>query len=150
MRRAALAGFLLLTMHLPASAQERATREVITVPGSLEGLPFSSAVRVGDVIYLSGQIGVRPGTTALMPGGIGPETRQAMENIAAVLEYAGSSLDRVVKCTVFLADINDFSAMNEVYRTFFPRDPPARSAMAASGLALGARVEIECIALAGQ
>jgi 2-iminobutanoate/2-iminopropanoate deaminase len=72
-----------------------------------------------------------------------------MENIAAVLAYAGSSMDQVVKCTVFLADINDYATMNEVYRSFFPRDPPARSTLAASGLALGAKVEIECIAVAG-
>jgi len=72
-----------------------------------------------------------------------------MENIKAVLEYAGSSLQRVFKCTVFLRDIGDFGAMNEVYRTFFPADPPPRSTVAGSGLALGARVEIECLAIAG-
>jgi len=73
-----------------------------------------------------------------------------MENIRQVLEYAGSALDRVIKCTVFLADIADYPAMNEVYRSFFPGHPPARSALAASGLALGAKVEIECIALSGK
>jgi len=119
------------------------------MPGSLEGLPFSTAVRVGNVLYLSGQIGTKPGTTELVAGGIGPETRQTMENIKAVLEYAGSSLQRVFKCTVFLRDITEFAAMNEVYRSFFPTDPPARSTVAGSGLALGARVEIECMALAG-
>jgi len=73
-----------------------------------------------------------------------------MENIKSILEYAGSSMDRVVKCTVFLLDINDYAAVNEVYATYFPEDPPARSALAASGLALGSQVEIECIALAGR
>ena len=124
-------------------------RQVIRLPGALEGLPFSTAVRVGNVLYLSGQIGTKPGTTELVAGGIGPETRQTMENIKAVLEYAGSSLQRVFKCTVFLRDIGDFGAMNEVYRTFFPADPPPRSTVAGSGLALGARVEIECLAIAG-
>jgi 2-iminobutanoate/2-iminopropanoate deaminase len=129
-----------------ASAQEKT---VIRVPGSLEGLPFSSAVRVGNMLYLSGQIGIAPGGNAPVPGGIEPETRQTVENIKAVLEYAGSSLERVVKCTVFLRDIADYAAMNAVYASFFPKDPPARSTMAASGLARGAAVEIECLALAG-
>jgi reactive intermediate/imine deaminase len=112
-------------------------------------LPFSEAVRVGDLLFVSGQLGNRPGTLELVPGGIGPETRQTLENIRAILERRGSSLDRVVKCTVFLADISEWGAMNEVYRTFFPQSPPARSALGANGLALGARVEIECIAAAG-
>jgi reactive intermediate/imine deaminase len=129
-----------------ATAQEK---QVIRMPGSLEGLPFSSAVRVGDLLFLSGQIGNRPGTRELVPGGIGAQTRQTMENIRAVLEYAGSSLDRVVKCTVFLADFRDYVAMNDVYASFFPQGPPARSALGSNGLALGAAVEIECIALAG-
>lgn len=140
---------LALAAALPAVSPAQ-DKEVIRLPGSLEGLPFSSAVRVGDIIYLSGQIGVLPGTTELVAGGIGPETRQTMENIRQVLEYAGSALDRVIKCTVFLADIADYPAMNEVYRSFFPGHPPARSALAASGLALGAKVEIECIALSGK
>jgi 2-iminobutanoate/2-iminopropanoate deaminase len=109
-------------------------------------LPFSDAVRVGDMLYLSGKIGNIPGTTQLAEGGIAGETRQVMENIKASLEKYGSSLDEVVKCTVFLADITEWSAMNEVYRTYFPAEPPARSALGASGLALGARVEIECLA----
>ncbi len=129
-----------------AAAQQR---DVIQLPGSLEGLPFSSAVRVGEILYLSGQIGLLPGTRELAPGGIEGETRQTMENIKAVLEYAGSSMDRVVKCTVFLRNIDDYDAMNRVYAGFFSENPPARSALAASGLALGAAVEIECIALAG-
>lgn len=124
-------------------AQER---EVLTVPGSVAGLPFSPAVRVGDLLYLSGQLGNVMGTRDLVPGGIGPETRRALENTRTVLEAAGSSLGRVVKCTVYLADIADYEAMNRVYAGFFPVDPPARSTIAGSGLALGARVEIECMA----
>ena len=111
-------------------------------------LPFSEAVRVGDMLYLSGQLGNRPGTLELVPGGIVPETRQTMENIKATLERFGSSLDRVVRCLVMIDDISEWPAMNQVYLEFFP-DPdrrPARSALGADGLALGARVEIECIA----
>ncbi len=128
-------------------AQEK---EVIQMPGSLEGLPFSSAVRVGDMIYLSGQVGTMPNTRELAPGGVAAETKQTLENIKQVLEYAGSSLDRVVKCTVFLQDINDYGAMNEVYASYFQQEPPARSTIAGSGLALGSQVEIECIALVGK
>jgi len=146
MRRCVFVIALGLALAGRASAQEKS---VIRMPGSLEGLPFSSAVRVGDMLYLSGQIGVPQGGSAVVPGGIEPETRQTMENITAVLTYAGSSLDRVVKCTVFLRDIADYAAMNAVYASYFPKDPPARSTLAASGLARGAAVEIECLALAG-
>lgn len=111
-----------------------------------ENLPFSEAVRVGHFLFLSGQIGIDPETRQLAEGGIRPETRQTMENIRASLERYGSSMDRVVKCQVFLADISEWSAMNEVYVTFFGTNKPARSALGASGLALGARVEIECMA----
>ena len=113
---------------------------------ALAKLPFSEAVRTGNLLFLSGQIGNRPGSLELVSGGIGPETRQALENIRDILERYGSSLDRVVKCTVFLADMAEWRAMNEIYVTFFPKRPPARSALAASGLALDARLEIECIA----
>lgn len=118
----------------------------IQLPGTEDlGLPFSAAVRVDETLYVSGNLGNLPGTLELAPGGIEAETRQTMENIKSVLEHAGSSLDRVVKCTVFLADMAEWGAMNGVYRTYF-ENPPARSALGASGLALGARVEIECIA----
>jgi reactive intermediate/imine deaminase len=110
-------------------------------------LPFSEAVRVGDLLFLSGQLGVVPGSLALAEGGIQAETRQTLENIKATLERHGSSMRNVVKCTVMLADMKEWPAMNDVYRTFFEKDRlPARSALGASGLALGARVEIECIA----
>lgn len=110
-------------------------------------LPFSKVVRVGEMLYLSGELGAKPGSMQLVPGGIGPETQQTMENIKATLEAHGSDMDHVVKCLVMLADINEWAAMNEVYRTYFKAGRyPARSAMGASGLALGARVEIECIA----
>lgn len=123
--------------------------EYLQAPGT-EGmnLPFSSAVRVGDMLYLSGAIGIEPGTGQLAEGGIEAETRQTLENISDAVERFGSSMDRVVKCTVFLADMGEWGAMNEVYRTFFP-NPPARSALGVNGLALGSRVEIECLAVIG-
>jgi 2-iminobutanoate/2-iminopropanoate deaminase len=109
-------------------------------------LPFSEAVRAGDMVYLSGQLGT-DSTGNLVAGGIGPETRQAMQNIRAAVERNGSSMDRVVRCLVMLADMREWGAMNREYVSFFPRHLPARSAMGASGLALNARVEIECLAV---
>jgi reactive intermediate/imine deaminase len=113
------------------------------------GLPFSEAVRVGHILFLSGQLGVTPGTTDLVQGGIAAEAKQALENAKSILERNGSSMDRVVKCTVFLADIRDWPKFNEVYVQYFSSTKPARSALAASGLALGARVEVECVAVVG-
>jgi 2-iminobutanoate/2-iminopropanoate deaminase len=107
--------------------------------------PFSPAVRVGNLLFLSGQIGVTS-TGALIPGGIEAETRQTLENIRDLLQRTGSSMERIVKCTVMLADMREWEAMNAVYTSFFPRSKPARSAFGATGLALGARVEIECVA----
>src|SRR2546425_7411304 len=129
-----------------AAAQDH---QVINPPGASVGLPFSSAVRVGNLLYLSGAIGNVPGTRQLADTGITGQTRQAFENIKTVLAAAGSSLERVVKCTVFLLDIKDYAAMNAVYATYFPKDPPARSTVAGSGLALWARGEIECLATVG-
>lgn len=121
--------------------------EYLQAPGTEDlNLPFSSAVRVGNTLYLSGSIGIIPGTMDLAEGGIQGETRQTMDNIGQALQTFGSSFERVVKCTVFLADMAEWGAMNEVYRTYF-ENPPARSALGASGLALDARVEIECIAV---
>jgi reactive intermediate/imine deaminase len=104
----------------------------------------------GDTLYLSGQLGIIPGTSELVSGDIGEETRQALENTKAILERNGSALDRVVKCTVFLFDINKWPNMNEVYRSDFPKAPGERSAMAANGLVLNAWVEIEYTAVLGQ
>lgn len=107
-------------------------------------LPFSEAVRVGDLLILSGQLGVIPGTTDLAPGGIKAEASQALDNVKAILERYGSSMDKVVKCTVMMADIAEWPAFNEVYVTYFPGPKPARSAFAAAGLAFNGRVEVEC------
>lgn len=111
--------------------------------------PFSEAVRVGDVLYLSGAIGT-DASGSLVQGGVEPETRQALANIAAVLGRHGSAMDRVVKATVMLADIGEWFAANKVYLEHFGPNLPARSAFGCSGLALGARVEIEVIATIGE
>ncbi|MBA3317573.1 MAG: RidA family protein [Gemmatimonadales bacterium] len=116
----------------------------VPVAGNMR-LPFSAAVRIDGMLYLSGQIGA-DSTGKLVPGGIAAETRQTMDNIRAVVQRNGSSMDRVVRCLVMLADMSEWGAMNQVYVTYFPHHLPARSAMGASGLALGARVEIECLA----
>ena len=113
------------------------------------GFPFSEAVRVGHMLYLSGQVGNRPGEAAVVEGGIQAETRQALENIKSTLERYGSSMDRVVKCLVMIDDMSQWPAMNEVYAPYFPNHKPARSALGADGLALGAAVEIECFATVG-
>ncbi len=110
-----------------------------------EKWPFSDAVRVGNLLFVSGKIGNLPGTPELVEGGIQAETMQTMENIKASVERYGGSMDQPVKCTVFLADMAEWGAMNEVYVRYFPKNRPARSALGANGLALGARVEIECI-----
>lgn len=123
------------------------TVEYFPVAASLDSLklPFSEAVRVGPMLYLSGAIGI-DNDGVLVPGGIEAETRQAMANIRSVLERHGSSMDRVIKCTAMLADMQEWAAMNRIYVEHFPTNLPARSAFGASGLALGCRVEIECIA----
>ena len=115
-------------------------------PSSPASLPFSEAVREGPLLFLSGQVGNVPGKMELVPGGTRAEAAQALENIRAIVERHGSSMDQVVKCTVFLADMKEWGDFNEVYRKAFPGKLPARSALGANGLALGARVEVECIA----
>ena len=110
------------------------------------GLPLSEAVRVGDTLYLSGVVGVVPGELKVVPGGLAAEARQALGNVRTMLEAQGLGLKNVVKCTVMLADIAECGALNQVYKAFFSAPYPARAAFGASGLALGARVEVECIA----
>lgn len=142
-------GALLLAATCKRKNSSEAALEFISAPGTQSlNLPFAGAVRAGNTLYLSGNLGNIPGKLELVAGGIEAETRQTLENIRATLEIAGSSMDRMVRCTVFMADMSEWPAMNEVYRTFF-ETPPARSAFAAAGLALDARVEIECIAIVG-
>lgn len=121
--------------------------EVLSTPENAKlGLPFSEATRIGNTLYLSGQIGVKPGGLKLVPGGIKEETRQTMQNIRTVLERYGSSMQQVAKCTIFLGDMSHWSLMNEAYVESFGEHRPARSALGANGLALDGTVEIECIA----
>lgn len=131
---AAPAAAIELEFHPPADDPERR-------------YPFSEAVRVGELLFLSGNLGVRPGESRVVLGGIQPETRQTLENIRATVLRHGGSMERIAKCTVFLADVAEWSAMNEIYIEFFPVNRPARTALGAGGLPLGARVEIECIAV---
>ncbi len=109
--------------------------------------PYSHAIVANGFVFTAGQVGIVPAAKALAEGGIQGQTRQALDNIRAVLEAAGTSLDRVVKTTVFLANIGDFAAMNEVYATYFPSQPPARTTIQAGALPMGALVEVEVVAV---
>jgi len=109
-------------------------------------VPLSQAIQLGDWVFASGQLGMDPRTGRLAEGGIRAETRQVCENLKAVLEAAGSSLAKVVKVTIYMADLGELMAMNEVFSAYFPTDPPARTTFQAAGLVAGARVEIEAIA----
>jgi 2-iminobutanoate/2-iminopropanoate deaminase len=140
-------GVMLLGVLAAACSGDRSSRPAVEhLPmESTRPLPFSGAVRAGSILYLSGQLGT-DSSTRLVAGGIGPETRQTMENIRAVLSRAGATMEDLVKCTVMLADMSEWGQMNVEYVKYFPAQLPARSAFGASGLALGARVEIECVA----
>lgn len=128
--------------------QGSANKQVINRPGAATGV-LSPAVRVGDVIFLSGVLGTKPGGGGLAEGGIEGQTRQALENVKSSLELAGATMADVAKCTVFLSDVANFQAMNKVYREFFPTDPPARSTVAVAALVVpNALIEIECTAAA--
>jgi 2-iminobutanoate/2-iminopropanoate deaminase len=123
-------------------------KEVITTEEAPKALgPYSAGIRVGNMVYTAGQVGIDPLVGEIVAGGIEAETRQALRNVQAVLKAAGSSLDRVVKTTVFLQDMNEFSKMNAVYAEFFKEKPPARSTIQVGALPKGAAVEIEAVAL---
>ena len=109
--------------------------------------PYSQAIRAGGFVFVSGQIPIDPATGRFVAGGVAEQTERVLKNLAAVLEAAGSGLDKIVKTTVFLADMKEFSQMNEVYAAFFSEAPPARATVAAAGLPRDARVEIEAVAL---
>jgi len=124
------------------------TREIIATdkaPGAVG--PYSQAIRTDQLVFTAGQIPLDPATGELVGGPIEDQTRRVLENVKAVLEAAGSGLDKVVKSTVFMTDFNDFQRMNAVYAEFFPETPPARSAVQVAALPLGAAVEIETVAL---
>lgn len=130
---------------VPLAAQQPESIQYIAPNASA---PFSQVVRAGNMVYLSGMLGTAPGG-GLAPGGIQPETRQTLENIRTALERVGATMDDLVKCTVFLADMAEWAKMNEVYVTFFPKHRPARTAVGVNGLARDARIEIECNAVIG-
>jgi 2-iminobutanoate/2-iminopropanoate deaminase len=143
----ALAGALAFLTAACAFGAEPGKPEFLNPPESVtRNLPFSEAVRAGDFLYLSGMVGFDPATDKVVPGGIKPEARRALTLIQDALKRNGASMADVVKCTVFLADIAEWPAFNEVYVEFFKKPYPARSALATSGLARNARVEVECFA----
>jgi 2-iminobutanoate/2-iminopropanoate deaminase len=126
-----------------------AEKEVIRTdraPGPFQGAPYNQAIRVGDLVFVAGQLGVSPETGGLVAPGVAEQTEQALTNMALILEAAGSGLDKLVKTTVFLVDLADFGAMNEVYARRVGDRPPARSTIEVAALPTGARVEIEAIA----
>jgi 2-iminobutanoate/2-iminopropanoate deaminase len=141
----ALAGLGSAALTVPAGQSPKTIVRTDKAPKAIG--PYSQGVVAGGFVFCSGQLGLDPATGKLVPGGIEDETRQALKNLQAVLEASGSSLDRVVKCTVILADMGDFAAMNKIYAGFFASAPPARAAFQAAKLALDAKVEIECLAL---
>jgi 2-iminobutanoate/2-iminopropanoate deaminase len=123
-------------------------RRIVQIPGvSPSRAPISPAIVVGDLVFTSGQIGIDPKTGQMVPGGLEAEAEQVLKNLAGVLDAAGSTISHVVKATVFLADMNDYAAMNEIYRRHFKQDFPARSAVQVARLPANARIEIEAIAV---
>src|ERR1700745_1286826 len=146
-----LVGFVSLTLWCatPVAAESEQVQFYNSPAAAAAKLPFSQAVRVGDVLYMSGAIGILPGKRELAPGGIEPETKQVMDNIGEVLKANGLTFDGVFKCTVMLAHMFNWGALNKIYVTYFkPERLPARSAFGASGLALDAEGELECWAFA--
>jgi 2-iminobutanoate/2-iminopropanoate deaminase len=131
------------------AAQAQGAKQVFNPPNARPGGVLSSAVRVGDIVFLSGSLGTKPGGGGLADGGIEGQTRQALENLKASAALAGVTMADIAKCSVFLTDVANFQAMNGVYREFFPTDPPARTTVAVAGLVVpGALIEIECMAAA--
>jgi 2-iminobutanoate/2-iminopropanoate deaminase len=127
---------------------EKAVVRTERAPAPFQGAPYSQAIRVGGLVFVSGQLALRPGETELAGGSIEEQTEQIMTNLAAILAEAGSGLDRLVKTTVFLTDLADFAGMNEVYARHVGGEPPARSTVQVAALPSGAIVEIEAVAVA--
>lgn len=128
---------------MPAHKKE----SIIPAGGAKPLAPYSPAIRMNHLVFTSGQVGLDPATGKLVEGGVQAQTRQVMLNLKVVLEAAGSDMDHVLKCTVFMQEMNDYGAINAVYGEFFNEDPPARSAVAVKGLPIGALVEIEAVAI---
>ena len=138
----------LLFLRQPESAAQKMDRRVVKVPGlPTPTVPISPAIVAGDFVFISGTLGIDPKTSQMAGPGFEEQAEQVLVNLEGVLEAAGSSMSRVVKTTVFLADMNDYQAMNEVYRRHFKQDPPARSAIQVAKLPANARIEIEAVAL---
>jgi len=114
-------------------------------PAPLQGAPYSQGIRVGDLVFVAGQVGVRPGESAVVGASVEEQTEQIMKNVGAILDAAGSGLDKLVKTTVFLVDFGDFGAMNEVYARYVGDRPPARATVEIAGLPMGARIEVEAV-----
>jgi len=132
-----------------AAAPRQTRRTVISTELAPKAIgPYSQAIRANGFVFCAGQTPIDPAVGKLINGDVPAQTRRVLHNLSAILETASTSLSRVVKTTVFLTDMANFKAMNEVYAEFFPEHPPARSTVAVAGLPLGAQVEIECIALA--
>lgn len=130
-----------------ARTAKQPTRRVIHSDAAPRAIgPYSQAIRVDALVYTAGQIGIDPAVGKLIEGGVAEQTRQALANVKAIVEAAGTSLDRVIKTTVFMSDLGQFAAMNAVYAEFFPTNPPARSTVQVAALPLGALVEIEAVA----
>jgi 2-iminobutanoate/2-iminopropanoate deaminase len=127
---------------------EKSVVRTDAAPGPFQGAPYSQAIRAGELVFVAGQVGAKPDGSGLVGDGIEEQTEQVFANLRAILEAAGTNLDRVVKTTVFLTNLDDFEAMNEVYRRNIGDSPPARSTVEVSRLPRGIKVEIEAIALA--
>jgi len=139
---------LLIACFSSALAVSQPVEFINTRPPTASKLPFSEAVRVGNTYYLSGQLGVKPGSLSLVEGGMEAQARQTMDNIKATLASQNLSMANIVKCTVMMADMSQWSTFNTVYMSYFEGAFPARSAFGANGLALGALLEVECMAVA--
>jgi 2-iminobutanoate/2-iminopropanoate deaminase len=123
-------------------------REIVVTDRGPKAIgPYSQAVKANGFVFVSGQVAIDPKTQQIIEGAIVPQTERVMENLKGIVEASGSSLDKVVKTTVFLADMNDFAAMNEIYARYFPANPPARATVQVSRLPKDVRVEIEVVAL---
>ena len=145
--RLIVAGFALLCAVSSVYGQKSTERRVVKLPGAPPpSVPISPAIVAGDLVFTSGQIGIDP-KTGQMPATFAEQAEQVLKNLTAVLEAAGSGTTHVLKTTVFLADMNDYAAMNEVYKKYFTADPPARSAIQVAKLPANAKIEIEAVAL---
>lgn len=147
--RGSLSGRRLILAQEEGTHYDRAVRDIIRTPKAPAPIgPYSQAVRAGGLVFVSGQISIDPASGQLVADDVQAQTRRVLDNVKAVLEAAGTGLDRVVRTTIFLRDIADFPKVNEVYATYFPKDPPARSTIQAGALPKGLSIEIDAIALA--